>query len=295
MIVVLGATGNIGSKVTDKLLKGGKKVRALARGKEKLKALEARGAEARSGDAGDAAFLAKAFDGAEAVLTMIPTDLKAPDIAAYQDKVGEAIARALRDSKVQYVVEISSMGAQAVEGTGVVAGLARQEKRLDGLPGVNVLHLRPGYFMENFLSSAAMVKNMGLFGSPTRPDAKIHLIATEDIAKHAAERLSKRDWSGKTVQELLGPRDYTLQEVASILGKAVGKPDLPYVQFPYEDAVKTMTGFGISESVARNFVALNRAFNETDLFRTKARNAANTTPTTLEEFAPIFAGAYRNA
>jgi uncharacterized protein YbjT (DUF2867 family) len=294
MIVVTGATGNIGRKVTEQLLAEGRKVRAVARGKDKLAALAAKGAETAMGSVEDAVFLAKAFAGAEAVLTMIPTNLQAPDIGAYQDKAGEAIARALRDSGTKYVVEISSMGAQTEEGTGIVAGLARQEKRLDALPGVNVLHLRPGYFMENLLGYAKMVKDMGLLGSPIKPDTRVHFIATADIAKHAAERLVRKDFTGKSVQELIGPRDVTMQEVASVLGKAIGKPDLRYVQFPYEEAEKAMVGMGLSPSVAKSFIALNRAFNENDTFRTRARDGRNTTPTTLEQFAPVFAAAYRS-
>lgn len=293
MIVVIGATGNIGRKVAERLLAEGEKVRAVARGKDRLAALAAQGAETSVGSVEDPIFLAKAFAGADAVLAMIPTNLQAEDVGGYQDRAGEAIARALRDSGAKHVVEISSMGAHTDQGTGIVAGLARQERRLDALPGVHVLHLRPGYFMENLLGFAPMVKGMGILGTPIKPDARIHFIATQDIAKVAAERLRKRDFTGKQVQELIGPRDVAMQEVASILGKAIGRPDLPYVQFPYDQARQAMVGMGLSPSVADSFVVLNRAFNENDLFRAKTRDAKNTTPTTLEEFAPVFAEAYR--
>jgi uncharacterized protein YbjT (DUF2867 family) len=293
MIVVTGATGNIGKKVSEQLLAEGQQVRAIARGRERLADLAAKGAEVLAGSIEDAAFLAKAFAGAEAVLTMIPTHLQAQDILAYQVRVGEAITRGIQDSGVKYVVDISSIGAHTEVGTGIVAGLARQEKRLDALPGVNVLHLRPGYFMENLLVNAQMVKSMGILGSPARPDVKIHIIATADVARFAADRLKKKDFSGKGVQELLGPRDMDMREVTAILGKAIGKPDLPYVQFSYEDAAKAMVGMGLSPSVAESYVAFNRNFNEGSDFRTKGRDAKSTTPTTLETFAPAFAAAYR--
>jgi uncharacterized protein YbjT (DUF2867 family) len=194
---------------------------------------------------------------------------------------------------VKWVVDISSMGAQTEVGSGIVAGLARHEKRLDALPGVNVLHLRPGYFMENLLANIGMIKGMGIMGSAVRPDAPIHFIATEDIARHATERLVKKDFTGKSVQELLGPRDVTMQEATSILGKAIGKPELPYVQCPYEDAAKAMVGAGLSRSIADNFVTLQRSFNENQVFKSAKRDAGNTTPTTLEDFSAVFAAAYR--
>lgn len=294
MIVVMGATGNIGRKVTEQLLAEGRKVRGIARGKEKLAALAAKGAEAMAGDASDPEFLKRAFAGAESILTMIPTNLQAADIKAYQDRIGDDIIQAIRESGAKYVVEISSMGGQTEQGNGIVAGLARQEKRTDSLPGVNVLHLRPGYFMENLLASVQMVKTMGILGSPIRPDAKVHLIATADIARYAAERLVKKDFTGKSVHEMLGSRDYTMAEAATILGRAIGKPDLPYVQFPYEDAAKAMAGMGMAPSVVEAFMDMNRGFNEGRVFSTRARTASNTTPTRLEDFAPVFAAEYKN-
>lgn len=292
MIVVLGATGRVGGKVAEQLLSDGRRLRVVARGKDRLSSWQAKGAEISVGSVEDPAFLCKAFAGADSVLAMIPTSLGAPDIGAYQDKVGESIARALRDSNVKHVVSISSMGAQTEKGTGIVAGLARQEKRLDALPGVNVLHLRAGYFMENLQANAQMIRSMGILGSPIRPDVKIHFIATVDVARHAAGRLAARNFPGKSVQELIGPRDVSMQEAAAILGKAIGKPELPYVQFPYEDSLKAMVGLGMSPSVAGSFVDLHRALNETDLLRAKSRDAGNTTPTSIEDFARTFASAY---
>lgn len=98
MIVVIGATGNIGSKVVERLLAEREKVRAVARGKDRLAALAARGAETSAGSVEDPIFLAQAFAGADAVPAMIPTTLEAEGVGANQDRAGEAIARALRES-----------------------------------------------------------------------------------------------------------------------------------------------------------------------------------------------------
>ena len=132
MITIMGATGHTGKKITEALLKAGKKVRALGRSENKLAELKRAGAEVLAGDTTDAAFLTKAFRGADAVYTLLPTDPHAPDFRGEQDRQGEAIVKAVRDSSVQYVVALSSIGANLSEGTGVIAGLHAQEERFIG-------------------------------------------------------------------------------------------------------------------------------------------------------------------
>ncbi|MFB3816775.1 MAG: NAD(P)H-binding protein [Candidatus Methylomirabilales bacterium] len=124
MITVMGATGHTGKKIADALLlQAGERIRALGRSASKLAELERAGAEVRTGDVADAAFLTQAFGGAEAVYTLLPTDRHARDYRAAQDRQGEAIVRAIRRSGVRYVVALSSLGADLHEGTGVIAGL----------------------------------------------------------------------------------------------------------------------------------------------------------------------------
>lgn len=292
MYVITGATGNTGRPIAEGLLAAGKKVRVVVRNKEKAKALAAKGAEIAEGQIGDAAFLAQAFAGATAAYLLIPPDMTAKDFPAYQAAIGEAQVRALREARVRYAVNLSSIGAHTPVGTGVVAGLYHQERRLNQLPDTHVLHLRPGYFLENTLASIPMIKGQGILGGPTAPDAKMLYIATRDIAAYALKRLLALDFTGKDIQELIGDRDSTPKELTAVIGAAIGKPNLPWVQFPYEDAYQAFQGFGISASVARGYVDLNRFFNE-GKGDVVLRSAANTTPTTLEVFArEIFKPAY---
>src|SRR5262249_38732628 len=127
MITVMGATGHTGRKITEALLKAGDQVRALGRSEQKLAALKRAGAEVLSGDILDTKFLTEAFRGADGVYTLLPTDRRAPDYRAAQDREGEAIVKAIRDSGVQYVVALSSVGADRDSGAGLIAGLHAQE------------------------------------------------------------------------------------------------------------------------------------------------------------------------
>jgi uncharacterized protein YbjT (DUF2867 family) len=284
MVTVMGATGHTGKKIAEALLKAGEKVRALGRSESKLAELKRSGAEVVPGDVTDAAFLAKAFRGANAVYTLLPTDRRSPDYRAAQDQQGEAIVRAIRESGVRYVVFLSSLGADLSEGTGLIVGLHAQEERLKRLKGTNVLLLRAVSFYENFYDALELIKHQGFNGDSVAPDHAIPMVATHDVADAAAKALKARDWKGVVVRELLGPRDLTYAEVTRILGKRIGQPDLKYVQFSEPNMIKALVQAGLSESFARLYVAMTRAFNEGTIKPREGRTPENTTPTRFEDF-----------
>ena len=177
-----------------------------------------------------------------------------------------------------------------------MVGLHHQEARLNAIAGLRVVHLRPAYFMENLLSSVGMIQHMGITGGALRPDLALPMIATKDIAAKAAELLAGELPAGQSVHNLLGPRSYSQQEATAAIGQAIGRPELPYVPFSYDDAQKGMVGAGLSEDMARLYIEMTRSLNEEKLMVHEVRTAASTTPTTLEEFAEtVFAPAFRGA
>jgi uncharacterized protein YbjT (DUF2867 family) len=289
---ITGASGHTGRIITNTLLDHGHQVRVVGRHSETLAPFVARGAEAFVGALDDVALLTQAFTGADAVYLLLPGDYTAPDMRASQNQMGQAITTALRAADVRYVVNLSSVGAHQPERTGPVLGLHDQEQRLNQLEGVNVLHLRPTFFMENLLGNIGVIKGMGVNGSHLAADVPMPLIATADIGAVAAQRLLSLDFAGKSALELLGPRDYTQHEVTAALGAAIGKPELPYVQFPAAAAIQGMTGAGFSADAAAKMVELQSGMNDGYVSQGVTRGPQNTTPTTIEEFAPIFAAIY---
>lgn len=294
MITILGATGNIGSKVTDMLLRKGEKVRVVARSADRLKPFVSRGAQAYAGDAGNGEFLKQALKGSDGVFTLIPPNYGAKDFLAYQDGLGASIVKAVKAAGVKYVVNLSSVGADLSGGAGPITGLHRQEERLNGVPGLNVLHIRAAFFMENLLMNIPLIRGKGVMGSAIRGDLKMSMIATKDIAAVVAHLLRELDFKGSSVRYLLGPRDISLSEAAGIIGAAIGIPDLKYVPFPYDEAEKGLVAAGLSPDVARLFIEMHRAFNEDRVI--VSRTPGSGTPTTLEEFCretfvPLYAQA----
>ncbi len=289
---ITGATGHIGGQIADILLENRKSVRAIGRNGDKLKQLAAKGAEVYSGNLDDSAFLARAFDKVESVFAMIPPNPKAEDFREFQNTVGTAIAAALVKAGVRRVVNLSSQGAHLRVGTGPIAGLYDQEQRLNAIQGLQLVHLRPAFFMENLMMNIGLIRKEGINGSPMKGDIPIPMIATCDIATAAAEQLQTVTVTGGKVHDLLGQRDLSMNEVTRILGAAIGKPDLTYFQFPYETAEKAMVAMGLSADMASLYIEMYRAFNERRIMSDVRRDAENTTATSIEAFAPLFMAAY---
>jgi hypothetical protein len=146
--------------------------------------------------------------------------------------------------------------------------------------------------MENFLFQIEIIKKTGAAGSPLFENVRMPMIALRDISAVAAERLKKLDFSGKSHCELLGERDLALPEAIAILGHAIGREKLAYVRFEYEDFGRGMRNAGFSADAAVSMIELYRALNEGLVQPTAPRSAENTTPTSIEQFARVFAAIY---
>jgi uncharacterized protein YbjT (DUF2867 family) len=294
--VILGASGNTGSIIADSLLSNGKKVRVVGRNAGRLQGFVRQGAEAFAGDVNDAAALTKAFSGARAAYLMLPPITSRED----QERESDAIAQAATESGLPYALHLSSYGAHVPEGTGPVTGLHSSEQKLNAIGDLQVLHLRAAYFMENHLAAISMIQGMGVFGQALLPDLKMPLVATRDVGSYAARRLLDLDFSGKQTRELLGERDLSMAEVATIVGRGIGKPDLRYQQFSYDQVQNVLEQMGMPPKKAAVYIEMFKAINGGVLAAQEPRSRENTTSTSFEEFvqdvfAPAFHGKARTA
>lgn len=294
MYVVLGASGHTGQVVAKNLLERGQKVRVVGRRAERLQEFAAKGAEVAIADASDAPGLTKAFKDADAAYVLIPPDPTSTNFRAFQDRVSDAIAAAVENAGIKRVVALSSIGADKASGTGPVVGLYNFEQKLNQIDGLNVLHLRAGYFMENVLPQVGVIRKMGSVAGPLRPDLKLPMIATRDIGEAAAEALVRGDFRGKQTKELLGQRDIAYTEVAAVIGKAIGKPSLGYIHAPDDQLRPAMVQMGMSANLVGLILEMASALNSGYMRALERRSAANTTPTSIETFVEEeFAPAYR--
>jgi len=294
MYVITGATGHTGGVAAEKLLATGAKVRVIGRDAKRLERFAQKGAEAVVADMIDTAALQKAFSGARAVYLVLPPNISAQDVRAYQEQVTDSLAAAIRNNGIGYAVAVSSTGADKSYGTGPVLGVHSLEKKLESIDGLNALSFRCGYFMENLLPQIGIIQSLGFMAGPVRADVPLPMIATSDIGATAAESLAKLDFAGKQTQELLGARHVTYTEAAKIIGVAIGKPDLTYKQLPGSVLKPAMMQMGMSSNMVDLLLEMSEALNSGHMKSQEPRSARNTTATTLETFvAEVFAPAYR--
>jgi len=294
MFVVLGASGHTGRVVAKNLLEHGQKVRVVGRNAERLRDLADLNAEIFIADVSDAPGLTKAFRGADAAYVLVPPNPTSTDYRAFQERTSDAIATAIQNSGIKRVVALSSFGADKASGTGPVVGLHNLEQKLNQIDDTNVLYLRAGYFMENTLPQVAVVRMMGSVAGPVRPDLKLPMIATQDIGAAVAKALVDGDFRGKQTKELQGERDLNYVEAAAIIGKAIDKSSLGYVQAPDDQFRAALTQMGMSANMATLILEMAGALNSGHMRALEGRTGSNSTPTSFETFVEEeFAPAYR--
>ena len=174
---VVGASGNTGREVAEQLLASGKKVRVIGRNADHLKGLVDKGAEPFVASIEDKSALTEAFSGIQAVCSMTPLDMAVEDPFSYPNRIGKAIGEA----HIPYLVNMSSMAATS-DRKGFTCGLYNQEQRLNRLlDRINVVQLRPPFFMENFLASINAIKKAGIIAYPAKPDISFPMITAKDL------------------------------------------------------------------------------------------------------------------
>ena len=293
--VITGSLGNISKPLAKTLIAAGNSVTVVSSQESRKAEIEALGATAAIGSVQDVAFLTKTFTGADAVYTMVPPTFAAADWKKYIGDTGKVYADAIAASDVKHIVNLSSIGAHMAEGCGPVSGIYREEKALNALSDVNIIHIRPGNFYTNLLSNISMIKHANIIGANYGVNTSIVFVHPSDIAAVVAEELTALSFKGHTVRYVVSD-ERTTNDVAKVLGAAIGKPELPWIDFKDEDSLGGMIGAGLPEEVAQNFVEMGKAVREGKMFEdyNAHKSSVKVSKTKLEDFAKEFAAAYNN-
>ncbi len=285
---ITGSLGNISKPLTQILLAAGHQVTVISSNADKVKEIEELGATAAIGSVEDIGFLTQAFSGKDAIYTMVPPNFGAPDIRAFIAGTGEKYAKAIEASGVKHVVNLSSIGADLTGGTGPIAGLHDVENTFNKLEGVAVKHLRAAFFYTNFFGNLDMIKYAGILGSNYAAETTLVLVHPKDIAAAAAEEL-QQSFTGKSIRYIAGD-ERKAADIAKVIGKAIGKPELPWIAFSDEDALQGLLGAGMSEPMAKSYVEMGQAMGSGQLYEHYFNHKpAELSPVKLEDFALEFA------
>lgn len=294
--VITGSLGHISQPIAASLIEAGHEVVIISSNAAKQEAIEALGAKALIGSLEDAAFLTRSFEGAHAVYLMIPPYATPSGWREWQNRIGDNFVTALRANGTTHAVVLSSIGAHLGDGAGPIDGLADLEKKLESLPALNVLSLRPSYFFYNLFGQIPMIKNLNIMGANFgNTEEKLVLTDTGDIAAVATEALLSLNFTGQTVKYIASD-ERTPADVATVLSNAIGKPGIPWVSFSDEQSLGGMLQMGLPKGMAEAYTQMGKTLREGRLQEDYWKNRpAQLGKVKLEDFAQAFAAAYQHS
>lgn len=290
--VVTGSAGNVSKPLSEQLLREGHEVVVVGRSADKLAGLVSQGATAAVGDLADVPFLTRTFKGADGVYLLIPPSWDSDNIKQTSVDLAVGYVRAIQDSGVKNVVYLSSYGAHRLGDAGAITGMGLGEVVLNTLKDVNVLHLRAGYFYTNLLLSLDLIRTQGNMGNMFEiPDGTFTLVDPADIAKVAAEALTKQNFKGHSFVYVVSDLSGT-DEIASLIGKELGKPHMKWIKFDTEDFRKVLKDYGFTDGAARDYVEMFETLDTGLLFEDFVAGNHKASGTTIEQFAKRYAEIY---
>ncbi len=281
-IVIAAASGNIGRRTAEKVIQAGAKTILLARHPEKLADLVAQGAIIQLISSDDAQGLIEITQQADALFWLTPPKLDAPSLKDWYLQTANAGALAVSANSIPRVVNISSIGAGAKPNLGTIS-FSGDVESIFNQTAANVVHLRPGYFMENFLAQIETIQSDRTVRFSYPSDHDIPWISTDDIGDVAAHYLLDQRWAGQWTRNLMGPENLTLLETSAILSRVLGY-SIKYAQVSIESLQQQFAAMGATAEVQREMGDLFRVLGDPDGIYATARTLEALTPTTFEQF-----------
>jgi uncharacterized protein YbjT (DUF2867 family) len=282
-IAIAAASGNIGRRTAEKVVQAGAETILLSRRPEQVADLVAQGAIVKSISSDDTQGLIAATKNVDALFWLTPPKLDVPSLSDWYTQTAMAGASAVRENGIKRVVNISSIGAGAKPSLGTVS-LVGDVEAIFNQTGANILHLRPGYFMENFFTQVDSIRQDNTVSFPYPDDHDIPWISTDDIGDEAAKYLLDGRWAGQWTRNLMGAENLTPLETTAILSKVLDRP-IEYVRVTIESIQQQLASFGATPDVQRELGHLFHTLGNPDGVYATARTPEAFTPTTFEQFA----------
>ena len=296
-IVITGSLGNISKPLTKELVQKGHSVTVISSKAERQKAIEGLGAKAAIGSIQDADFLTKTFRGADIVYLMevwegigsiFDNDV---DFVAGFHHIGNNYKLAVEASGIKKIVHLSSVGAHSKTGYGTLTAHHDVENILKQLPNdVSIKFMRPVGFYTNLYRSMQTIKEKGAIISNHGGDIKEPLVSPLDIASAIAEEM-ELPFEGRKVRYVASD-EVSPNEIAKILGEAIGKTDLQWKMISDEDMISSMLDMGVNTKIAEGMVEMQASQRSGKLYEDFYQNKPIYSKIKFTDFAKEFALAY---
>ena len=291
-IIITGSLGNISRPLTEELVQKGHDIVVISNNAEKQAAIEALGATAAIGSLADTAFLTGVFNSADAIYAMIPPNFNVPDVLVHYEQIGKSYAEAIKVSGIKRVVQLSSWGAHLPGGTGFIVGSYRVEQILNQLQDVDITYLRPTSFYNNLFHYSQMIKQAGFIETNFGGEDRLAMVSPRDIAAVAAEELLSIPRKNNTIR-YISSDERTCNEIAEVLGSAIGMPGLKWITLPNDHVKQAMLKNGLPEQVANKMIELNESIHTGLIREDYDLHQPTSGKVKLEDFAKEFAAAFK--
>jgi uncharacterized protein YbjT (DUF2867 family) len=293
-IVVTGSLGNIGKPVATELVQKGHTVTVISSNQKKQKDIEALGAISAIGLLEDVSFLTATFTGIDVVYCMIPPsnffDLNL-DLLAYCRTITNNYAQAIRQSGVKRVVYLSSIGADLERGSGIVLSHHIGEGIMNDLSDVAIAFIRAVSLYNNLNGYIQTIQNQGVIAANYGADDKYIWVSRSDIAAAIVEEL-ETPLVGRKVRYVASD-ELTCNETATILGAAIGKPDLQWIIIPSEQMLVELEATGMNPQIAAGLVEMYAGVHSGILLEDYYRNKPTIMgKVKMTDFAKEFSAAF---
>lgn len=217
MIRVVGATGQLGGGIVQRLLEGGREVGALVRPTTDATGLVARGVQVARGDLRDAASLPLALEGVDTVVTTAAANNAAVDTVGNRNLI-EAAERAGVGRFVY--VSAAGIGDEMARAGPLMAGKWQTEKLLRSI-SLRSVSVRPDMFQESWLAPPVFDARAGTAMVAGRGQTPHRYVAVDDVAALCTHLAVTPD--PPSVVEFGGPEELTQMQVVAAFEAATGK------------------------------------------------------------------------
>lgn len=214
MILVTGATGQIGRLVVEQLLNMDVPVRAFVRNEDAFKDLHHASLEVAVGTFEDEKSLEKAVEGVDRLFLVARDN---PNQVIQHENVIKVAER----NGVKHIVKLSALGASIGSPIALMRWHAETEEQLRNSK-MDWTFLRPQLYMQNLLRFGDSVVSMGSFSAPMG-SSEFALVDIRDIAEAAAKVLSDEGGHASKIYTLTGPTAVSYKEIAKHLSTILGQ------------------------------------------------------------------------